>query len=199
MCICFFQSRRMSSRCQLFSVNERIMSLEMMHKHVTFSCTLIMRLGAAWGKASVAPRLRRDVSGGICRVVAVLNSSTCACRTLKQAETLEDLMTAMRELRDALSIPGSPFGNYGGSWDQLLQRCCSGGASLAETGQLMAELKVNAKAWIQVREQEVLPVDQEQKVCFTLCRTVRKTAENGHVFCHLLRRVARRSTSLWRI
>ena len=85
------------------------------------------------------------------------------CRTLKQAESVLDVTDAMRELRNALSIQGSPFSHYGGSWDQLLQLCSSGGASLDELSQLLSELKSNARAWVKVREHEVPELGEDQK------------------------------------
>lgn len=85
-------------------------------------------------------------------------------RNLKQAEAVTEVVEAMRELRNALSIPGSPFSHYGGTWDRVLQRCAGGAGSLDELSRLLAELKANARAWIRVRDQQMPDVKDDQKV-----------------------------------
>jgi len=73
------------------------------------------------------------------------------CRRTRNAESVAELINAMRELRHALGVDNSPFSSYGGSWDQLLIRSSQGGATLEDLTQLLTELKVNAKRWVKVK------------------------------------------------
>lgn len=74
-----------------------------------------------------------------------------------------ELLQALNELRKAISIKEGPFSTPGSAWDQQMQQCLKGSASMDDATQLIGELRSNSKQWARPKQKESTATQEYSK------------------------------------